>query len=216
MRPFLAVGLLLLGLAAFAQTKDEVLQCANLVYGGDHSSRCFSDEFLSAVQKSSTIRTERRFKSVKLDSDELFKYPFAMITGESDFYLSAKERGNLKKYLGSGGFLLASAGCSSKGFDQAFRREFKRAFPDAKLQDIPLSHPIFHTVNKVEKLKTRHPAEGKSGLQGLERDGKLVLVYSPQGLNDTAHSTGCCCCGGNEIENSIEINMNILVYALLH
>jgi len=215
-RPLLAVGCLLFGLAALGQTKDEVLQCANLVYGGNHSSRCFSDEFLSAVQKSSALRTERRFKSVKLDSDELFKYPFAMITGESDFYLGAKERGNLKKYLGSGGFLLASAGCSSKSFDQAFRRELKRVFPDAKLQDIPMSHPVFHTVNKVEKLQTRHAAEGKSGLEGFERDGKLVLIYSPQGLNDTAHSSGCCCCGGNEIENAIEVNMNILVYALLH
>ena len=53
--------------------KEGVIQCANLIYGGTHTSRCFSDEFLSAVQKKTTIPTERRFKSVKLASDELFK-----------------------------------------------------------------------------------------------------------------------------------------------
>ena len=35
-------------------------------------------------------------------------------------------------------------------------------------------------------------------------------------LNDTPHSTGCCCCGGNELENAIDINVNILAYALTH
>ena len=35
-------------------------------------------------------------------------------------------------------------------------------------------------------------------------------------MNDTAHTEGCCCCGGNEIQNSMEINANILAYALLH
>ena len=72
--------------------KENVIQCANLIYAGNHTSRCFSDEFLSAVQKQTTIATERHFKSVKLDSNELFNYPFVMITGESDFHLTAKER----------------------------------------------------------------------------------------------------------------------------
>ncbi len=201
--------------APWASAKDGAIQCANLIYGLAQTSRCFSDEFLSAVQKETSIATERRFKSVKLDSPELFNYPFVLITGEDDFYFSTRERENLKQYLERGGFLLASAGCSSKNWDRAFRREMTGLFGKDALKKILADHALFRTVRAVDTIKLWHPGEPAS-LEGLELNGKLVLVYSANGLNDTAHTEGCCCCGGNEISNSMEINMNILVYALLH
>jgi len=206
---------LALGGARPASGKEGAIQCANLVYGGMHTSRCFSDEFLSAVQRETGIATERRFKSVKLDSDELFGCPFVLITGESDFYFTAKERENLKRYLESGGFLLASAGCSSKDWDRSFRREVAAVFGPGALARIPADHPVFRTARVVERVTLTHPGE-PAFLEGLERNGKLVMIYSPHGLNDTAHTEGCCCCGGNEIANSLELNMNVFVYALMH
>ncbi|HBC87414.1 MAG TPA: hypothetical protein DCZ94_10705 [Lentisphaeria bacterium] len=195
--------------------KEGVIQCANLIYGGNQTSRCFSDEFLSAVQRETTIATERRFKSVKLSSEEMFAYPFAMMTGESDFHFTAPERENLKKYLEKGGFILASAGCSSKIWDKAFRREIRTIFPENGLKKIDMSHPLFRTVHEIKALKL-HRQEELPYLEGIEINGKIVLIYSAHGLNDTTHTEGCCCCGGNEIENSLEVNVNILVYALLH
>jgi hypothetical protein len=198
-----------------ALAKEGVIQCANLIYAGNRTSRCFSDAFLTAVQKKTEIATERRFKSVKLDSDELFNYPFVVLTGEADFHFTARERENLKRYLTSGGFLLASAGCSNKDWDRAFRREMKTLFGDDALQKIAPDHPVFRTVNTIEKLKLHHAGE-EARLEGFTQNSKLVAIYSPHGLNDTANTEGCCCCGGNEIENSIDVNVNILVYALLH
>ena len=55
-----------------------------------------------------------------------------------------------------------------------------------------------------------------SVLRGITLNGKIVLLYSPDGLNDSSNAEGCCCCGGNEIQNAMEINANILAYALLH
>jgi hypothetical protein len=208
-------GLLLAGLYRPAEAKEGAIQCANLIYGGNHTSRCFSDEFLSAVQRETTIATERRFKSVKLDSDELFNYPFVMMTGESEFHFTARERENLKRYLGSGGFLLASAGCSNEDWDRAFRREMRTLFGDDPLTTIEMDHPLFRTVHEIKELKLHRPSDD-ARLEGVEVGGKIVVVYSPHGLNDTAHTEGCCCCGGNEVENSLEVNVNVLVYALLH
>jgi hypothetical protein len=51
-------------------------------------------------------------------------------------------------------------------------------------------------------------------LEGISLGGRLAVLYSQDGLNDTAHTQGCCCCGGNEIRNSVQINVNILAYAL--
>ena len=81
-RTLLASVVLSLSLGV-CSAKEGAIQCANLIYGGTHTSRCFSDEFLSAVQRDTTIATERRFKSVKLASDELFRYPFVVMTGEA-------------------------------------------------------------------------------------------------------------------------------------
>ncbi len=195
--------------------KKGAIQCANLIYANNMTSRCFSDEFLSSVQRKTTIPTARRFKSAKLSDKDLFKFPFAMMTGEKGFRFSAKERRNLARYLTSGGFLLASAGCSNKEWAKAFRKEIKRVLPDNPLKKIPKKHPVYETVHKIEKLKLKRPEEDAC-LFGIEHNGKLVVIYSPHGLNDTKHTEGCCCCGGNEILNSLEMNVNILVYALLH
>src|SRR5215213_6530518 len=118
--------------------KEGAVQCANVIYAGNKTSRCFSDAFLTTLQQKTTIVTERRFKPVKLDSKELFDFPFIVITGEGDFRLPPSERQNLAKYLQGGGFLLASAGCSSKEWDEAFRRELKTLLPAHPLKPIPL------------------------------------------------------------------------------
>jgi hypothetical protein len=47
-------------------------------------------------------------------------------------------------------------------------------------------------------------------------NGKLALVFSADGLNDTANAKNCCCCGGNEIVQAEFLNVNLLAYALLH
>jgi len=190
------------------------IECANLIYAGTKSSICFSEEFLSTVAAETTIATSRKFKAVKLADKEVFRFPFAVMTGEGAFALTEEERGNLKLYLEKGGFLLASAGCSSKEWDESFRREMLGIFPDAKLAEVPLSHSIFRTVYDIDRLDTAHPSDDAK-LFGLSFGGKTVVIYSPDGLNDTATMHGCCCCGGNEIKNSQKINVNILAYALL-
>ena len=195
-----------------ASAGGDAVACANLIYAGTRSSVCFSDRFLSILARDSTINTSRKFKPVKLADSEIFSYPFAIMTGEGSFSLTEGERANLKRYLERGGFLLASAGCSSTQWDESFRREMNIIFPERKLDVIPMDHEVFRTVYRIEKLQT-HGAEAK--LLGLTMGGKIVLIYSSDGLNDTTTMHGCCCCGGNEIANSQQVNANILAYALL-
>jgi hypothetical protein len=154
----------------------------------------------------------------------MFKFPFAIMTGEGSFRLMDRERQILKSYLMRGGFLLASAGCSSQEWDRSFRQEIRRIFPDKRLTKIKMSHPLFHTVFDIRTITLKKG--GTTQLEGLEIDGKIVLIYSPEGLNDTATAgkkgkkgskgSRCCCCGGNEIKNSRMINVNIFTYALTH
>jgi len=193
---------------------EGVVRVANLIYAGTKSSQCFSDHFLTRAEQESTISTSRRLHSVKLATGELFEYPLAIMTGEGSFELLDVERQNLRRFVERGGFLLASASCSSPDWDQSFRAEMARIFPDHSLQNIPMSHPIFHMVYDVDQLDGLHSTPRP--LEGISIGDRLGVLYSVEGLNDTAHTSGCCCCGGNEIRNDEEVNVNILAYALLY
>jgi len=79
-----------------------------------------------------------------------------------------------------------------------------------------MEHKIFKTVFDVTSVRLKK-SQGTASLEGLEIDGRIVLIYSPEGLNDTGNAGGgCCCCGGNEVRNSQEINVNVLTYSLTH
>jgi hypothetical protein len=47
-------------------------------------------------------------------------------------------------------------------------------------------------------------------------NGRLVLVYSKDGLNDVHNAEGCCCCGGNEVQDPAKVNVNVFTYAVLY
>lgn len=193
-----------------------VVQCANLVYAADKTSVCFSAKFLEEINAKTNIATQNQFSKVYLGQDDLFEYPFAVMTGEGSFALTQKQRDNLRDYLRFGGFLVASAGCSDSAWADSFRREMGLVFPDTEMSKLELTDPIFHTVYDINNLDCKK-SQGQAIIEGMKIDGRVVLVFSSDGLNDTKNAGGnCCCCGGNEIRNARQINVNLLVYALTH
>jgi hypothetical protein len=77
-----------------------------------------------------------------------------------------------------------------------------------------MTHPMFSIVNHIPRLTEKHGKEVY--LEGLEMNGRLVLVYSKEGLNDVQNASGCCCCGGNEISYPAQVNVNVFTYAVLY
>lgn len=191
---------------------DGVVRVANLVYASTKSSECFADHFLVRAEQESAIATSRRLHAIKLASDDIYQFPLLIMTGEGEFTLTDAERANLRRYVERGGFLLASAGCSSEDWNRAFRREMAAVFAEFPLRVIEADHPVFHTVYDIGDLEIKHGASRP--LEGVSIGGRLGVLYSQDGLNDTSHTSGCCCCGGNELRNAEEINVNILAYAL--
>lgn len=191
-----------------------VVSVASLVYANDKTAVCFSSDFLNDIRTQTSVLTNPSLQSVNADSMDLYNYPFAIMTGEKSFALTQSQRQNLRDYLEGGGFLVASAGCSSREWSMSFRQEIERMFPERELKILTPDHPVFKTVYSIKTLKTKRST---AHLEGLEIDGRIALIFSEDGLNDTAHAGGsCCCCGGDEITNARDINVNLLAYALTH
>jgi hypothetical protein len=204
----------LVAAASTVKTDLTKLQCGNLVYASNKSSVCFADKFLSDAAAKTNLNVGTNFVPVRLDADSLFDFPFCVWSGEDNFALTPKDRENLRKYLLNGGFILSSPGCSDQRWDAAVRKELKLVFPEYSLTKIPMSHPIFSTVFKIPRLTDK---QGKSAqVEGLEINGRLVMIYSRDGLNDVGNAKGCCCCGGNMIAESAQVNVNVFTYALLY
>jgi hypothetical protein len=80
-----------------------------------------------------------------LTDPELFKYPFIYLIEPGGLLLSDEEIVALRRYLENGGFLMVDDFWGEYEWD-VFYSQFRRAFPDRDLVELPLSHPIFHCV----------------------------------------------------------------------
>jgi len=192
---------------------ESLVQVANLIYAGTKTSECFADDFLRKAESDSSISTTRRLHSVKLASDEIYDFPMLIMTGEGEFDLLPEERDHLRRFVQRGGFLLASAGCSSPEWNRSFRREMVKVFPDQEMKALPMEHLIFHTAYDIRELSAKHGTPRP--IEGIHMGSRLGVLYSQDGLNDTSNAQGCCCCGGNEITNAEQVNVNIVIYSLL-
>ena len=202
--------LLIVPLAAEPTT----IACGNLVYGKGQTSVCFASTFLKDAAKETGLDIKPEFDRIKLASDEVFTTPLCIFTGEGNFTLNEAERKNLKQYVMNGGFIIVSPGCSDEKWNAAFKRELAAVFPGHPLEPLSMDHELFSMVHTITKLPTKRGANIK--LLGITVNGRLAILYSPEGLNNARNAKGCCCCGGNELRNSREINVNALIYALVY
>ncbi len=215
----LLLGLLLI---APAQLPAESVKPADLVevalvnYHRGKTAQCFATNFLDLAARKGKLAVSRSFAMLALTSPDLKKYPLVIFSGDQRFKLSGKEITAMRNYLEQGGFVIASAGCANEVWNASFRKMMKKMMPGQKLKALTPKHPIFQTLYQI---KTLHSSLGKKKpvLYGLKIKGRLAMVYSPVGVNDTAHAGGdCCCCGGDEIREAHLLNANILAYVLTH
>src|SRR5690606_3070403 len=115
--------------------------------------------FLETVALETGARVQRTFDTVALGSDDLFDYPFVVMTGEGGFTLTEDEKARLRRYVEAGGFLLASAGCSNLEWIRSFEAVAAEAFGDEAMRPLPVDHPVFATLYKIEQIELRKAAE---------------------------------------------------------
>jgi len=157
---------------------------------------------------------EPKFYSVDITSDDIFNYPFILITGHGNISFSDSEVKRLKEYLEGGGFLYAD---DDYGMDEAFRREMKKVFPDQEMKELPFDHKIYSEHFSFPKgLPKIHEHNGKppQGF-GYFINGRLCVYYTYEtnisdGWADPREHDD----PPEKREEAFKMGTNIIVYAL--
>ena len=123
---------------------------------------------------------------VPLASPSLFRYPLIYMTGHLPVRFSFTERTNLQRYAERGGLLFVDD--HNHDIDGTFHKtateELTRTYGAPK--PLPNTHPLYRTFFVFDEgpPTTSHELNGwgddlvHKTLSGVERDGRLVLLYS--------------------------------------
>ncbi len=176
-------GLWLAGLVvATSLQAPEPMAIGRLHYdgGGDWYANPSSLPNLSkAISERTPFKIATRERVVQLTDDDLWQVPYIHMTGHGNVHWSEADLKVLRRYLEQGGFLHAD---DNYGMDESIRKEIARLFPDHKLVEVPLDHPIYHLVYDFPRgLPKIHEHDGKPAQGfGIFLDGRLALFYSYQ------------------------------------
>ncbi|MBP5621416.1 MAG: DUF4159 domain-containing protein, partial [Thermoguttaceae bacterium] len=154
--------------------------------------------------------------------------PTLFMHGRNSFAFSEPERERLRHYFDRGGFLFANAVCASKQFEESFLKEMKILFPDEQVVDVSADDPIFsgkYGGFRIEKLqyRTRRDENGRKTtaivqdgpprLKGVQRDGRWIVLYSPDDVSCALENVTAANCEGLTQKSAFYLATNILFYA---
>lgn len=199
------------------------LSIAQVIYEGEWKTRHKSlSMLLHQFNRRTDVPVQFNLKELKLSDPEVFNAPLLYLTGHEDFRLSDAEVKGLHDYLEKGGMLFAEACCGRRGFDQAFRREIRRAMPDATLASMGTSEMVFFTPNKITALGVTPALSAQAGnasavrpkLEAISVNGHVNVIYSPYGLGGGWELSQNPYGLGYNDQGSLALGENILMYAI--
>jgi hypothetical protein len=77
---------------------------------------------------------------------ELFKYPFAFMSGVPAIVMDEEEVAQLRRYMMGGGFIMVDDFWGEDNWDHFENEVLKRVFPERTWKELPIEHPIFNCV----------------------------------------------------------------------
>lgn len=183
--------------------------------GGDwYSNPSSLPNLLEFLHEQTGMPTAEKEVNVAPSDPAIFNTPYLYMNGHGRITFSDEDAANLRRFLTSGGFLHAD---DNYGMDESFRKEIKKVFPDLELQEVPYSHPIYHSFfdfpNGPPKI---HEHDGKPAQGfGIFYQGKLVVYYTYQSDLGDGWEDPDVHHDPEEVRlQALKMGVNIIMYAL--
>jgi len=165
-----------------------------------------------------------------LDDPELLKFPVAYLTEPGYWYPSDAEVEGLRKYLDKGGFLIVDDFFDPYNhFGQewsTFERAIQRVLPEARIDTLDVSHPVFNSFFAIKSLQVPYPgAWGERGLMGEfygihennDPDKRLMVVINyNMDIGDYMEWSATGAYAMAPTNEAYKFGINYVVYGLTH
>jgi hypothetical protein len=115
------------------------------------------NDCLVVIRRLTRIDAPAPLNVVNLESDRVFDYPWIYAVGVNTWSFSDEEAKRLRDYLDRGGFLMVDHFHGEDDW-QRFMSGMNQVLPDATVEDLPDSDPIYHVFNNIDE-KFQIPGE---------------------------------------------------------
>ena len=162
----------------FLNTNAQELAILKYNGGGDwYSNPTALPNLINFCNKNINTKINPKPKVVDVGSSDIFQFPLIHMTGHGNVFFSEADAENLKNYLISGGFLHID---DNYGLEPYLVKELKKVFPNKKLVELSVNHPIFNVAFNFPKgLPKIHEHDGKRPQAfGLFQDSRLILLFT--------------------------------------
>jgi hypothetical protein len=108
-------------------------------------------KYMWGIQRMTNVRLYMEPHPLAIMSPELYKFPYIYAVEVGQMELNDQEAQRLREYLLRGGFLHCDDFWGLRQLSQ-FTRQMKKVFPDRRMEELPITHEIFHTFFKIDKI----------------------------------------------------------------
>jgi hypothetical protein len=129
----------------------------------------------------------------------------------------------LRQYLLDGGTWVVHSNCGRSEFNDSFRREVARIFPDRQLAPIPADHPIYSSFYPVSQMRVRKGSEpwrtaptATGLLETINIGTRAAVIFSPIDLSTGWNADVNPIEGGvlYAQDDALKLGSNIVTYCL--
>ena len=188
-------------------------------------------KFMYGIKRLSNVNVSQEFSPIRIMDPALFDYPYIYIVEPGSLYFSDEEAKRMREYFDRGGFLHMDDFWGLYERQNAFD-QIRKVFPDRRIEELPITHEIFHTFFDVTQvMQIPNVSNGCAGgpywerrddilprIYGIKNDHDrvvTVITYNSD-LGDAWEWMDQPCYPEMLTAQSYRMGLNFIIYAMSH
>jgi hypothetical protein len=188
----------------------------------DHDTPRAENHFMKILNEVTTLGPFMDGGNIyALDDPELMKYPVAYLCEVGFWNPNEKEMQGMRDYLTKGGFMIIDDFIGPQTFYN-FQNQMRRVLPDAKLERLDVSAPIFDSFFKVNSIEMADPNFGQSSeFWGIYEDNDptkrlMMIVNYNNDIGDYWEWSDIGSFSASLTNEAYKLGINYIIYGMTH
>ena len=154
------------------------------------------------------------------DDPQLFKYPVAYLCEPGSWVMSDQEAASLRAYLHKGGFMIVDDFRYQHWSN--FEAQIRRVLPEARIDDMDLASPIFHSFFEIQTLNVpQYYDPGQAIFRAIYEDNDpakriMVMINYNTDISEFWEWSDTGLKPIDESNEAYKLGVNYIIYGMTH